>query len=95
MDYKIKTASGSVLWWMRLWGFRGWASLWNTLYIRPGSEKDQKLLAHEKYHLHQMARDGKIVFMLRYTWWLVRYGYWNNPYEIEARKNENNNTTNI
>jgi hypothetical protein len=26
--------------------------------------------------------------MIKYVWWSVRYGYFNNPYEIEAREAE-------
>lgn len=25
------------------------------------------------------------VIAVKYLWWLCRYGYWNNPYEVEAR----------
>lgn len=43
-------------------------------------------IRHEQEHLNQMTREGKLRFMANYVWWLLRYGYWNNPYEIEARK---------
>lgn len=29
-----------------------------------------------------------MLFAVRYLWWLARHGYWNNPYEIEARAAE-------
>lgn len=47
---------------------------------------DEKLRAHELVHIEQIKRDGQIVFSAKYLWWLARYGYWNNPYEVEAHK---------
>lgn len=44
---------------------------------------------HEDWHKHQWKRDGYINFAIKYLWYQVRYGYENNPYEIEARKKEN------
>lgn len=73
---------------MRLCGFRGWASFWNTIYLLPGSELDERLIRHEVAHLEQIERDGRLLFTLKYMWWLARYGYWNHPYEIEARAAE-------
>jgi hypothetical protein len=35
-------------------------------------------------HLRQIQRDGPVRFTLTYAWWLLRYGYRANPYEIEA-----------
>lgn len=51
-------------------------------YYPPG----KKLEAHELEHLAQIKREGVIKFCLKYLWYLIRYGYKNNPYEVEARK---------
>lgn len=83
--FQIKTARGPVLWYMRLCGFYGWASLWDTVYVRPGYERVPRLKLHEFTHLEQMQRDGKTIFLLKYVYWLCKYGYKNNPYEVEAR----------
>ena len=85
---KVKTATGLIRAYMRLCGFRGWASFWNTVYVMPGWESYQPLLRHERCHLAQIERDGRLVFAVRYLWWLARYGYQANPYEIEARAAE-------
>lgn len=85
---KVKTATGLIRAYMRLCGFRGWASFWNTVYVMPGWEGYQPLLRHEAKHLEQIERDGRLVFAVRYLWWLARYGYQANPYEIEARAAE-------
>lgn len=82
----IKTASGPMLWMMNCFKFLGWTSLWGDIYIKPGWEGEVALIKHEQMHLEQMRRDGKIVFMVKYCYWLGRYGYTNNPYEREARE---------
>jgi len=43
---------------------------------------------HEKKHLEQIARDGRIKFAFTYLYWLLKCGYKLNPYEIEARAAE-------
>lgn len=68
--------------------FDGWASFWRVIYVLPGHENDQRLLRHERCHLEQIERDGWVVFSVKYLWWLCRYGYWNNPYKVEARAAE-------
>ena len=85
---KVKTATGLIRAYMKLCGFRGWASFWRTVYIMPGWEGYQPLLRHEAKHLEQIERDGRLVFAVRYLWWLARHGYQSNPYEIEARAAE-------
>ena len=85
---KIKTAKGPLAWLMRRAGFAGWTSFWNTVYVLPGHEHDQRLLRHERCHLEQIERDGRLLFSVLYLYWLWRYGYRNNPYEIEARAAE-------
>jgi hypothetical protein len=83
------TASGPILWYMRMMGFKGWTSLWNVCYYYPGWEHHEWLIRHEETHLAQMRRDGKIVYMARYLWqWLIRRDHRKTDYEIEARANE-------
>ena len=82
---KVRTANGLIAAYMRACGFRGWTSFWNTIYVMPGFENDERLLRHERKHLEQIERDGRIKFALKYSWWTLRHGYYMNPYEIEAR----------
>lgn len=84
----IRTSTGLIAAYMRLCGFRGWTSFWRTVYVLPGRENDEHLLRHEQCHLDQIERDGRLLFSIQYTWMTVRYGYWNNPYEVEARQAE-------
>lgn len=88
-DYEIKTAGflarAFILW----FNSKGFASAWNTIYVLEGNEDNRQLVLHELKHLEQMHKEGKFKMMLKYSWYLIRYGYWNNPYEIEARKAQN------
>jgi len=84
----IKPWFGPIKWYMKLCGFQGWTSFWNVIYLDPDHMDDEKLIRHEMAHIDQIQRDGKIVFALKYMFWTMKYGYWNNPYEIEAREKE-------
>lgn len=84
----VKTATGLIAAYMRSCKFDGWASFWNVIYVLPGFENDQRLLRHERCHLEQIERDGRLVFSIKYLYWLCRYGYQKCPYEVEARKAE-------
>ena len=55
---------------------------------RPDRHLHARLLRHERCHLEQIERDGRLLFSIKYLWWLFRYGYYMNPYEIEARAAE-------
>ena len=81
----IKVATGLILWFMRKAGFLGWTSFWNTIYVVKSHEDDQMLLKHELKHIEQINNEGKLKFLFKYTWYLIKHGYKNNPYEIEAR----------
>lgn len=85
---QVKTATGPLAWYMKRCGFSGWTSFWNTIYVLPGFEHDERLLRHERCHLEQIERDGRIMFAIKYSWWLVKFGYKNCPYEVEARSAE-------
>lgn len=89
---KIRTATGLIAWYMRACGFYGWASFWSTIYVLPGRERDERLLRHERCHLEQIERDGRLVFSIKYLYWLCRYGYKIFPYEVEARAAESKTT---
>ena len=68
-----------IRWFLRTFGFRAITLPPLGIYV---------LLRHERKHLEQIERDGRILFSVKYLWWLARYGYWNNPYEVEARAAE-------
>ena len=49
---------------------------------------DEKLIRHEKKHIEQIQEQGRLKFAVKYTYYTMRYGYRDNPYEIEAREAE-------
>lgn len=58
-------------------------TLGRTIVLDPTARLTRALLAHELAHVEQWRRDR--LFPLRYAAASLRYGYWNNPYEVEAR----------
>ena len=50
--------------------------------------QDEKWVKHEICHLQQFKKHGKFIFIIKYLWESMRHGYYNNKYEIEARKAE-------
>jgi len=83
---KIKTAKGLVLLYLKATGFKGWTSFWDTIYLYPGYENNQCIIRHEQEHLRQIKEEGKLKFSVKYLWFLAKYGYYDNPYEVQARK---------
>lgn len=57
---------------------------WVMFKRRPNDVSD-RLFRHELEHAYQVQREGWLKFYLTYLLYLVRYGYRNNPYEVEAR----------
>jgi len=84
-EYQVKTAGFLAKAFLLGFKAKGFASAWDTIYILKGSEGNKRLILHELKHLEQMHKEGKLKMMLKYSWYLIKYGYWNNPYEVEAR----------
>jgi len=66
-----------------------------TIYLYKVSR--QQLLANQPYLRHELAHviqwhwEGCARFLLKYIWYTIRYGYRNNPYEVEARQAQTDN----
>ena len=58
---------------------------WKTIYLLPSHLNDAGLIAHEKVHVEQIVRLGPFKFTFLYLWYNLKYGYWDNPLEVEAR----------
>lgn len=56
------------------------------IYVKEERMNDAVLIRHEMCHWEQYKRMGVFKFYALYLWYSMRYGYWNNPMEIEARK---------
>ena len=50
-----------------------------------------RLIRHELKHVEQYRRLGLFRFLALYGWYSLKYGYYNNPLEVEAREAENEN----
>ncbi len=59
-------------------------TLWDTIWLADPHTPDPELLLHELRHVHQFQDDR--AFPLRYLWRGLRDGYWNNAYEVDARR---------
>lgn len=57
------------------------------LYIHPDYIESQVILKHEMAHVLQRQTDGLAYWWLT-IWYLIHYGYWDSPYEIDARAKE-------
>lgn len=44
---------------------------------------------HEHCHIKQVLREGRLKFIVKYLYYNIKYGYKNNPYEIEANREAN------
>lgn len=89
----FKVASGFWLWLLNRLSADAWTSNWNTVYIRAAffdtsHPAHERLVRHELAHIRQIQRDGRLWQPIKYTWYWIRRGYWDNPYEIEARAAE-------
>ena len=58
-------------------------TLGRTIVVHPEVRLTRGLLAHELAHVRQWQQDA--LFPVRYALATLRHGYWNNPYEVEAR----------
>ena len=87
MALKLKSAKGLVAWWLMRYG--AWAITLPPfgIYILQGREYEW-LIRHERKHEEQANRLGWVLFLVLYLWYQARYGYENNPFEIEAREAE-------
>ena len=48
------------------------------------AERERTLIEHEKIHIRQQLRGLLIGFYIKYFYYNWKYGYKNNPYELEA-----------
>ena len=50
--------------------------------------QNEKLFKHELCHVRQFKEHGYFLFVVKYIWETIKHGYYNNKYEVEARKAE-------
>ena len=84
----VRLRRGSLVPWIggllgRMGGSAAAVTLRRTIVVNPDVRLTLPLLAHELTHVRQWQQDA--LFPVRYTVATLRHGYWNNPYEVEAR----------
>jgi len=66
--------------------------LGKTIHLHNISKQDflddERLVKHELCHVRQYQKHGYVGFLIKYLWESYRKGYYNNKFEIEARKAE-------
>lgn len=62
-------------------------TLGRTIVVDEGVELTGRLLRHELAHVRQW-RESPLGFPLHYIWNHLRFGYRDNPFEVEARAAE-------
>lgn len=88
MKAKFVAAYGPWRWFLAGFGYRAITMPWKTIYVLREHLDDEQLRRHELVHIEQIERDGAIRFSILYLWYLVRYGYRRNPYELEAYRRQ-------
>ena len=81
-----KPARHLIRWFLRATGFAGVTLPPAGIYILAERMQDEGLIRHEQAHWEQYKRMGFLKFYSLYLWYSLKYGYWNNPMEVEARK---------
>jgi hypothetical protein len=62
-----------------------------TLYpfiFYNGLNPSTRLRNHEWHHIWQIKQYGVLKFYVVYLWYSVKYGYKNNPFEVDATDHE-------
>jgi hypothetical protein len=84
----IKPAPHIVRWFLKTFGYGGVTIPPLGIYILAERIDENRLRRHESMHWQQYLRMGMLKFYAVYFWYNVRYGYYMNPMEIEARDAE-------
>lgn len=82
--HEFVRAEGFWLWLLDRLACDGLTMPWCTIYMRPEHFDNQLLRIHELAHIDQIGRLGAVRFSLAYLYYQVRFGYFKNPFEIEA-----------
>lgn len=88
MNGIVRVARGPVRWYLTLSGYGGITLPPWGIYILANRVEEERLVRHEQAHWAQYERMGALRFYATYCWYTLRYGYWGNPMEVEARKAE-------
>ncbi len=77
--------------WFQRWLIGGWGGKVYypfMLFAKAKENVSDKLFRHELQHVYQVWRMGWFGFYARYLWLLMRGGYRNHPFEVEAEEHQ-------
>lgn len=83
-----RPAPNVIRWFLRTFGYGGITLPPLGIYILAERINEERLIRHEQAHWRQYERMGALKFYAAYLWYTIRYGYWNNPLEVEAREHD-------
>ena len=91
LEANFVEVGGWKLWMLKKMGFLGFTFFNGTIWLRPNMDAETKhrVMVHEARHIFQINQDGRFKFAVKYLYYTIKYGYRNNPYEIDARKAAN------
>lgn len=84
----IFVAKGPVKWWLKKTGYKGITLPPFGIFITEDRIDSERLRKHELAHWKQAQELGVVKFYAKYLWFNMRYGYRENPMEVEARQAE-------
>jgi hypothetical protein len=76
---------GSVKW-MQKCNIAGMVVWPKMMFAMPLEDVPRSLFKHELQHVYQIMREGPFWFYLKFFLYSLRYGYKQNPFEVEARE---------
>jgi hypothetical protein len=85
----IYPARHIVRWFLLTFGYGGITLPPFGIFILSERINEDQLRRHELVHWAQYERMGAVKFYATYLWYNLRYGYVNNPMEVEARQFQN------
>jgi hypothetical protein len=86
VDRVIKEAKHLIRLFLIRTGFAGITLPPFGIYILKERFNEEALRKHELVHWSQYQRLGAIRFYAKYLYYNYKYGYWDNPMEVEARQ---------
>ena len=73
--------------WIKWFGYDA-ITFGSHVFITKEAFDNKQLLKHEMVHVEQYRRMGNLRFIMQYIYYHFKFGYENNPLEIEAREGE-------
>jgi len=84
----VKTAPRWLAWFLTKFGYKAITLPPWGIFAVPACVNYEWLKKHEECHWAQYKRMGFVKYYATYIFYHFKYGYWDNPMEVEARKAE-------